>query len=83
MGDKRDSRAFNFLYSDSDFSSEVKLKSWADFFFPHLKYCKGGCEILDFSHTLTKTCCINEENSFSQGWTGRYLLNEPGRQNMC
>ena len=27
--------------------------------------------------------CINEENSCSQGCTGRYLLNEPGRQNMC
>ena len=30
-----------------------------------------------------KKCWINQENPCSQGCTGRYLLDEPGRQNMC
>ncbi len=30
-----------------------------------------------------KKCWINRENPCSPGCTGRYLLNEPGRQNMC
>ena len=34
-------------------------------------------------YTVIKKCWINEENSCSWGCPGRYLLNEPGGQNMC
>ena len=30
-----------------------------------------------------KKSWINQENPYSRGCTGRYLLNKPGRQNMC